>query len=109
MRKTQVPVAAHRPALVRWVWLPLNMWLGLFVSAALCVMITKTPLSLLWTPAVWWGMKEWIKDDYNAPWCCILWCRTKALSWDAHIWGGASPDPFPIPRDKHSRGMSSRA
>jgi type IV secretory pathway VirB3-like protein len=50
-----------------------------------------------------------VRYDYNAVGVVVLWLKTKARSFDAHFWGGASPAPFPIRQGKFPRGIANDA
>jgi type IV secretory pathway VirB3-like protein len=50
-----------------------------------------------------------VRYDYNAVGVVALWLKTKARSFDAHFWGGASPAPFPIRQGKLPRGIADAA
>jgi hypothetical protein len=55
------------------------------------------------------GARLLVRYDYNAVGVVALWLKTKARSFDAHFWGGASPAPFPIRQGKFPRGIANDA
>lgn len=100
-----VCVPATRPAMVPMLNIPVELFTLLLGLATATIILTKNPLYLIPVPAVWWGMRQWVKYDYNAPRICLLWFRTKMRAWDAWVWGGSSPASMPIRPSKHPRGI----
>jgi type IV secretion system protein VirB3 len=104
----EVFTGATRPSVVPYVWIPLKFFILLTMLAMAIIMITKNPLYEIVMPLAWWGVRQWVKYDYNADRVALLWARTKGRSWDAWFWGGASPATMPIsPRKlvKRVRGV----
>jgi type IV secretion system protein VirB3 len=102
--ETPLFVAATRPALI---WgLPLGLWVLFIMVLALIMIIAQNPLYEIGMIPVWFVIRLLVRYDYNAVRIGSLWLQTKARSFDAHHWGGASPTPFPIRPPKYSRGIA---
>jgi type IV secretion system protein VirB3 len=105
LEETPLFVAATRPALI---WgLPLGLWVLFIMVLALIMIIAQNPLYEIGMIPVWFVIRLLVRYDYNAIRIGSLWLQTKARSFDAHHWGGASPTPFPIRPPKYSRGIVS--
>jgi type IV secretion system protein VirB3 len=101
-------VAATRPALV--LGLPIGLAVLFMIGAALVMILLQNPFYELGLVPLWLLVREIVRYDYNGVRIFTLFLQTKAPSFDAHHWGGASPAPFPIrqPR-RRPRGVSSHA
>jgi len=108
-RLDEVPlfVAATRPALI--MGLPLGLFVLFLMAIALVMIFVQNPLYEIGLAPLWFGARVLVRYDYNAVGVVVLWLRTKARSFDAHYWGGASPAPFPIRRGKLPRGIADAA
>ena len=108
-RLDEVPlfVAATRPALI--MGLPLGLFVLFLMAIALIMIFVQNPLYEIGLAPLWSGARVLVRYDYNAVGVVALWLRTKARSFDAHYWGGASPAPFPIHQGKLPRGIADAA
>jgi type IV secretion system protein VirB3 len=108
-RLDEVPlfVATTRPALI--MGLPLGLFVLFLMAIALIMIFVQNPLYEIGLAPLWFGARILVRYDYNAVGVVALWLRTKARSFDAHYWGGASPAPFPIRQGKLPRGIADAA
>jgi type IV secretion system protein VirB3 len=105
LEETPLFVAATRPALI---WgLPLGLWVLFIMVVALIMIVAQNPLYEAGMIPVWFVIRLLVRYDYNAVRIGSLWLQTKARSFDAHQWGGASPAPFPIRPPRYARGIVS--
>lgn len=94
LEKTPLLVADTRPALI---WgMPHELAAVFLMGASLIMIAMENPLYLALVVPLWIAGREVARLDYNGVRLCMLWCQTKARSFDAHIWDGASPAPFPL-------------
>ncbi len=100
-------VAATRPALI--MGLPLGLFVLFLMALALIMIFVQNPFYELGLVPLWFGARLLVRYDYNAVGVAALWLQTKARSFDAHHWGGASPAPFPIRQAKLPRGIADAA
>jgi type IV secretion system protein VirB3 len=100
-------LAANRPPIVPWAAIPYSAVVVLVAGAGVIVMFLHNPVWLSLLIPVWLGLVILTRHDANALRIANLWSRTSLGSLDAGIWGGASPAPFPLRRDKSAppRGM----
>lgn len=97
-----------RPAMLRWVGLPLTVAVPLVMAVPMIMNLIAGwrarffMFGVLTVVAVflWWTLRY----DHNALRILGRWGRTKFGSFDARKWKGATPDPFPI-RSKTVRGV----
>jgi len=86
-------VAATRPALVAG--LPLGIAVAFIMLGGFIMILGQDPLYEVLLLPLWFGARAILRYDYNAVRIVGLWLRSSARSVDAHLWGGASPSPFP--------------
>jgi type IV secretion system protein VirB3 len=100
-------LAANRPPIVPWAAIPYSAVVVLLAVAGVIVMFLHNPVWLSLLLPVWLGLVILTRHDANALRIANLWSRTALVSLDAGIWGGASPAPFPLRREKGAppRGM----
>lgn len=101
LKESPLFVAATRPALV--VGLPLGLAVAFLMVLALIMILIQNPFYELILVPLWLLARELVRYDYNAIRVVGLWGQTKARSFDAHHWGGASPAPFPVRRSRFAR------
>jgi type IV secretion system protein VirB3 len=94
-------VAATRPAL--FLGLPLGLAVIFMMAVALIMILIQNPFYEMILVPLWILARELVRYDYNAIRVVGLWGQTKARSFDAYHWGGASPAPFPIRRTRYAR------
>jgi len=63
------------------------------------------PIYAFWVIGPWCAARIAVRQDYNMPRVFALWLMTKAVSFEAFHWYGASPSPFPIQPGKYPRGI----
>jgi type IV secretion system protein VirB3 len=100
-------VAATRPALI--MGLPLGLFVLFLMAIALIMILAQNPFYEIGLVPLWFGARLLVRYDYNAVGVVSLWLKTKARSFDAHFWGGASPAPFPIRQGKLPRAIANDA
>jgi type IV secretion system protein VirB3 len=100
-------LAANRPPIVPWAAIPYSAVVVLVAVAGVIVMFLHNPVWLSLLIPVWLGLVILTRHDANALRIANLWSCTALASYDAGIWGGASPAPFPLRREKSAppRGM----
>lgn len=93
-------LAANRPPIVPWAAIPYSAVVVLVAAAGVIVMFLHNPVWLVLVLPVWLGLVILTRHDANALRIANLWSRTALVSLDAGIWGGASPAPFPLRRER---------
>lgn len=87
-------VAATRPALIAG--LPLGVAVAFIMLGGIIMILGQNPLYEVALLPLWIAARALLRYDYNAVRILTLWLRSSAFSIDAHLWGGASPSPFPV-------------
>ncbi len=100
-------LAATRPPIVPWAMIPYSAVVVLVVVAFVIIVFMHDPVWLVLLLPVWLGLVILTGRDANAIRIANLWSRTSLVSLDGAVWGGASPAPFPLRREKSDppRGM----
>jgi type IV secretory pathway VirB3-like protein len=96
-----VALADTRPAF-KW-GVTYNMAVALVTVFAIITCLVQSPtfvaLGLAGEAAVFVTLHTILKRDHNAPRIGLVWGYSKALTFDDHLWGGASLDPNKWPRE----------
>lgn len=98
-------IAATRPAMTR-LGLPLYLVVAFGFAAAMLIIFQLFLWNVVLVP-LWWLARLGLSRDYNGPRIAALWLRTSASDMTAHIWGGASPSPFPAGTSWRGRGIDA--
>ena len=98
-----------RPAVLRWVGLPLTVAVPLVIAVPIIFNWISAWRGRCVAFAIWAiaGACCWVllRYDHNAPRILDRWFNTKFLSFDARKWLGATPDPFPYRASKDPHGI----
>ncbi len=109
LEETPLAGGDTRPALVKFIGLPLSVVVGLFMSYGLIMGLMDSwrykigALGVLLVATV--ALCGIMRRDHNAARIIRLWFQSKALSLDNHKWNGATIEPFPLRRSKTPRGI----
>jgi type IV secretory pathway VirB3-like protein len=100
-------VAATRPAMVRLLLLslPIGVFALLLMAAGLIMVLGQNPKYELAIVPLCYAAHLAVRRDYNRLRVIRLWLATSARSFDAPLWGGACPTPFP---ERRARGAPPR-
>lgn len=98
--QTPLYLAATRPAMIPWMSVPYDAGLVLIALAGFIIIYGQNPLYLLALLPVWALLVALTRHDHNALRVTNLWSKTSLFSIDAGEWGGASPNPAPLRRNK---------
>jgi type IV secretory pathway VirB3-like protein len=98
-----------RPAVLKWVGLPLTVAAPLVMAVPMIMNLIAgwrsrfVAFGMLVVVAVffWWMHRH----DHNALRILARWLHTKFKSFDARKWKGATPDPFPFRPSKTPHGI----
>lgn len=99
-----------RPAIVKYIGLPLTMVAPLVVAYGLIMALLPNwhyrfvGFSVLAIVAV--VLSSLVRRDHNALRIVRLWFQGKGKSLDSHRWNGATVEPFPLRRSKTPRGIA---
>ncbi len=109
LEETPLAGGDTRPALVKFIGLPLSVVVGLFMTYGLIMGMVDgwrykiIGLGVLLVATV--VLCRIMRRDHNAARIVLLWLQSKALSLDNHKWDGATIEPFPLRRSKTPRGI----
>ena len=98
-----------RPAIVRWIGLPLYTAVPLIMAAPIIINTMSSwrarlvALAILTVAAIFFGLV--LRHDYNMLRILWRWFLTKFMSFDARKWKGATTDPFPYRASKAPHGI----
>jgi type IV secretory pathway VirB3-like protein len=108
--KTPLAGADTRPALVKYLGMPLSLVVTLVMAYGMILALMPdwhyrvVGFVALAIFAVFLSML--VRHDHNAPRIVLLWLQSKAKSLDNHRWNGATVEPFPARRSKTPRGIA---
>jgi type IV secretory pathway VirB3-like protein len=109
LEKTPLAGGDTRPALVKFIGLPLSAVVVLFMCYGLIMGIMDSwryklmALGIMLMVAMM--LSRLMRRDHNALRGALLWFQSKALSLDNHKWNGTTIEPFPLRRSKTPRGI----
>jgi type IV secretory pathway VirB3-like protein len=110
LEQTALAGGDTRPALVKYIGLPLKAVIALVVAYGMIMALMPNwtyrfvGFGILVVAAVsLWAI---MRRDHNALRIFRLWCQGKGKSLDSHHWNGASVDPFPLRRSRTPRGIA---
>lgn len=108
--RTPVAGAGTRPALVKYVGMPIHIVVGLVMAYGLIIALMPdwhyrfVGFFVLGFFAI--GLSALVRRDHNALRIAALWMQSKGKSLENHKWNGASVEPFPVRRSKTARGIA---
>jgi type IV secretory pathway VirB3-like protein len=98
--KAPLYLAATRPAMIPWLGVPYSAGVVLIAAAGIIVIYGQNPVYLIALGPVWVALIVLVRHDHNALRVVDKWSRTSLVAVEAGLWGGASPNPAPLRRNK---------